>query len=111
MGHPCSADLGASSVRSVKRLKPGTWGWIGLTAYVAAWDALAPETLTGAFGRAVLHPRKRWQVIAAWGVTTAHLFHLLPKRFDPIYGFGCVLRVNRNASKAETKHKESVQAI
>lgn len=70
------------------RRSTGTIGWFGLTAYVIAWDMFAHETLSGAFGRAVLHPRARWPVILAWGVTTAHLFGVLPSRYDPLAHIG-----------------------
>lgn len=72
--------------------RTGTWGWIGLTAYVALWDAYAPETLSSAFGRAILHPRARWPVVALWGVTTAHLFGALPASLDPIARVGNAMR-------------------
>lgn len=74
------------------KIRAGTVGWVGLTAYVAVWDAYAPETLSGAFGRAVLHPKARWPVVALWGLTTAHLFGVLPRRYDPIARVGYALR-------------------
>lgn len=81
----------------------GTWGWLGLTAYVIAWDTFAPETLSGAFGRAVLHPRARWPVILAWSITTAHPFGALPSRYDPIAHIGRrfpVTKATRDQRKA-----------
>lgn len=85
--------------------RAGTWGWIGLTAYVTLWDSFANETLSGAFKRAVLHPRARWPVIAAWGVTTAHLFKVLPPRADPIARLGHIVQPVLNP-----KHKQCTQA-
>lgn len=73
----------------------GTIGWAGLTAYVLAWDMFATETLSGAFGRAVLHPRARWPVVLSWTITTAHLFGVLPSRYDPLARVGRVVPVTK----------------
>lgn len=66
------------------KLRTSTKGWLGLAAYVAAWDLLAPETLSVGFADAVHHPRRRWQVLAAWAFITAHLFCVLPPQVDPL---------------------------
>lgn len=66
------------------RLRPSTRGWIGLAVYVAAWDLLAPETLSQGFADAWHHPRRRWQLLAAWAFITAHLFTVLPRQYDPL---------------------------
>lgn len=59
----------------------GTKGWIGLVAYITAFDLYAiytdKETLSGAFYKAVQHPRQRWLVIVLWLYTTGHLFNIL----------------------------------
>lgn len=69
-------------------LRNGTKAWIGLTAYVVAYDGWAAlkkkETLSQAFYQAVQHPVKRWQVGVLWTYLTCHLFHLIPERFDPL---------------------------
>jgi len=65
-------------------LRGGTLGWLLLAWFVTAWDVFAEETLSTAFWRAVRNPRKRWLVIVLWAYVTAHLFHLLPQRFDPL---------------------------
>lgn len=69
-------------------MRVGTAGWIGLAAYVAGWDWFASEELSTAFGRALAHPVRRWPVIVAWTVTTAHLFRLIPRRWDPFHALG-----------------------
>ncbi len=63
-------------------LRPATKGWIGLAIYVTAWDILAPETLSRGFYEATRHPVKRWPLTLAWAFITAHLFRLLPERYD-----------------------------
>lgn len=74
----------------MKRLKSGTTGWVLLASFVVGWDigvALrgGGETLSSSFRRALLHPKARWPVIVAWGITTAHLFGRLPRNLDPFY--------------------------
>lgn len=66
----------------------GMIGWVGLTAYVIAWDRFADETLSMAFGKALLHPRVRWPTIAVWAAVTGHLFGIIPERVDPIHHLG-----------------------
>lgn len=66
------------------RLRSSTKGWLGLAAYVVAWDLLADETLSQGFADAWRHPRRRWQVLAAWAFITAHLFCALPAPLDPL---------------------------
>lgn len=69
--------------------------WLGLAAYVAAYDtwaiATGRETLSTAFHRASRHPVARWPVVAAVGVTVVHLYGRLPKRFDPFHGYSSVV--------------------
>lgn len=56
----------------------GSYLWAGLIAYVVAVDMYAllseKETLSDACTRMLGSPIKRWAVIAAWGLTTKHLF-------------------------------------
>lgn len=72
--------------------RPGGWGWIGLAAYVGIWDAFAGETLSGAFGRAVEHPVKRWLVTLGVALTVAHLYKTLPDSADPFHHIGRLIR-------------------
>jgi hypothetical protein len=58
----------------------GHHGWVALAAFVAAWDLTQEETLSAAFRRTPT-PIKT----LAWGVTTAHLFGVLPRQIDPFY--------------------------
>lgn len=59
----------------------GAKGWFILAAYVVAWDALAKETLSCAFLRRRTHP----VIVLAWSGLSAHLFGVLPRRYDPLY--------------------------
>lgn len=66
----------------------GGRGWLGLVLYVTMWDAWAAlsrnETLSMAFYRSLRHPRHRLGTISLWAYITAHLFHVIPDRFDPL---------------------------
>ena len=81
----------------MSRIRPGGWAWIGLASGITITDigliVAKKETMSEIFGTALLHPIKRWPVIAAWSIVTLHLFgNLLPpfcrilKRLDPISG-------------------------
>ena len=69
----------------MERSKAGTAGWVGLGIYVAAWDILAPETLTSAFKRGREHKAASPLVVGALGVTALHLMGVLPEKIDPFY--------------------------
>lgn len=73
-------------------LRPSTKGWLGLATYITLWDLFAPETLSAGFDDAIHHPKRRWQVIAAWAYITAHLFVLIPRRVDPLRRLDCLRR-------------------
>ena len=73
-------------------MRPGNKAWIGLVAYIAGYDLWAAvsgnETLSSAFYRASQNPVKRTLLAALWAYLTAHLFHLLPDRWDPLRRLG-----------------------
>jgi hypothetical protein len=64
--------------------KGGGWGWLGLAAYVAAYDYWTirtnRETLSSAFGRSMRHPVARIGTVA---VTIQLLKHLLFPNWHP----------------------------
>ena len=68
-------------------MSEGDKAWLGLAAYIAAYDAWAVitrrETLSTAYYRAVLDPRRRWPTVIFWAILSAHLFRLPPERYDP----------------------------
>ncbi len=64
----------------------GQYAWLGLVAYVVAYDVVAllkdKRTLSGAFYSATTTKIGRVLLALLWGYLTAHLFRLLPKRYD-----------------------------
>lgn len=63
--------------------------WIGLAAFVVAYDTWAirtrRETLSMAFTRAISHPMKRWPTLVGSTVLYTHL--VLPRKYhkyDPV---------------------------
>lgn len=64
-------------------------GWFLLAGYVAAYDLWAirtnRETLSSAFLRAVQHPINKWPTIFVWAGLTAHLFNIMPDKYDPLH--------------------------
>jgi hypothetical protein len=76
----------------------GPVAWLGLTGYVVLYDVFAlkssRETLSSAFFRGLQHPIKRWPVALRWAILTGHLFHLIPRKLDPIHQLtGLIIRV------------------
>lgn len=60
----------------------GTAGWAGILAVAGVFDYFATETLSHAFKRAVHeHPVA---TIGAYSLLTAHLFGLIPEKYDPL---------------------------
>lgn len=72
----------------------GTWGWVGLAVYVAAWDFTMSESLTHSFERGMNHDIGRLAVLGATAYTVGHLVGLLPKRLDLFYA---ILEINNEA--------------
>lgn len=72
-------------------LKRSWIGWLLLGGFVLVWDRYC-ETLSSGFYRAILHKHKRPFVVAAWLITSLHLFQRLPKKLDPFCYMGRVFR-------------------
>lgn len=75
------------------KVRPSGVAWFGLVIYVSIIDIFLLKkkqvvgqpycSMSEAFGDALRHPRKRWPIIAIWGVLTVHLFGvLIPSKFD-----------------------------
>ena len=66
----------------------GELAWVGLTLYIVCYDIWAArtgnETLSSAFYAALKHPVRRWPTTLVWSYITAHLFHLIPAKYDPL---------------------------
>jgi hypothetical protein len=69
-------------------MNEGDVAWVGLAAYIAAYDIWAVytgrPTLSAAFYRAAQHPKGRLITMACWSYLTAHLFRIIPRFLDPI---------------------------
>lgn len=85
-------------------LTSGTKGWIGLVAYVLAYDLYAirygKQTLSSAFYEALKHPQRRWLVIISWAYLTRHLFGLDRYRWNDIR-----LALVRKGQRGEESHR------
>ena len=70
----------------------GDIAWIGLAAYIAAYDGYAVltknDTMSMSFYRALKSPKRRWPTVLVWSYITIHLFKFLPDRFDPLRRLG-----------------------
>ena len=70
----------------MKDIDEGHYAWLGLVAYVIAYDAIAivkgKRTLSNAFYTATGQRRTKLALIMLWGYLTAHLFRWLPKEYD-----------------------------
>lgn len=71
----------------MNKLRPSTKAWIGLGAYVAAYDILAPkgETLSEGVDRMLEHDKCKYVAIGGVALTAAHLINLLPPKYDPFH--------------------------
>lgn len=76
------------------KVSEGDAAWIGLLAYVAAYDAYAMvtghETLSSSYYRALTDPKRRWLTITVWAGLTGHLFKLIPRKYDPLAQVGTI---------------------
>lgn len=86
-----------------KGLRPATWAWFGLAAYITLADAalIAGErkgwdrycTMSTAFKEALGSPVRRWQLILLWATITLHLFPILvPEKIQPYEPMGFIGR-------------------
>lgn len=64
-------------------LRPGYNGWAGVAAVVVAAEALDKRTMSSAFEEARRHPIAGPAVCGFWAALTAHLFGIIPDRYDP----------------------------
>jgi hypothetical protein len=59
-------------------LTPGDKAWFIMSGGIVSYDvwaiATGRQTMTEACRTALHHPKHKWYVIAAWGLTTKHLF-------------------------------------
>lgn len=66
----------------------GDMAWLGLVAYVAAYDVYAilskRDTLSGSYARALSSPRRRWPTLLFAAYVNGHLNQVIPARLDPL---------------------------
>lgn len=63
-------------------------GWLGLVVYVAAWDYAVAGSSGASLTYGFQHAPHRDLLVLAWGITTLHLFGLLPRNVDPFIWAG-----------------------
>lgn len=66
-------------------VKPGARGWLLVAWVVITCDLLEQPTLSEAFRDFSRTPAGRPVSIAGWALLTAHLFGLIPRRYDPVH--------------------------
>jgi hypothetical protein len=67
----------------MKKLSPGTAGWLSVGAVVVAAELLDTKTMSEAFREASRHPVAGPVVVTTWVVLSAHLLGILPPKYDP----------------------------
>lgn len=66
------------------RPKPGTTGWIATTAVIIAAELLDEKTMSTGFRNYSRDPVGRYVMLPAWAYLTAHLFGVIPVKYDPL---------------------------
>jgi uncharacterized membrane protein YgdD (TMEM256/DUF423 family) len=82
----------------MKKLNPGTAGWISVAAVVIAADVLDARTMSEVFRETARHPVGGPVMLIGWAILTAHLFGTLPQKYDPIHNAAEFVRRERNLS-------------
>ena len=65
-------------------MSPGRKKWASLLAYILLLEVLPGDTLTRAHQKAILNPIKRWPILVTHAYIVAHLWDLIPRRYDPL---------------------------
>lgn len=73
----------------MKRLSPGAAGWVSVGAVVVVAEVIDARTMSEAFHAASRHPVAGPAMAITWSVLSAHLFGIIPDRYDPIHLFAC----------------------
>lgn len=69
------------------RLSPGAGGWIAVGIAVAVAEIADTKTMSTAFREAMEDPVLGPAICIGYGVLTAHLFGMIPQRYDPLHLF------------------------
>lgn len=79
------------------RMKPGATGWAITGAVILAAELLDSRTMSDAFRDLSRSPSGRYVLLPGWMYLTAHLFGLVPVKYDPLSQLW--LYVKRNSSE------------
>lgn len=66
------------------KLRPGATGWVAVGSVIVAAELLDSRTMSEGFRDLSRTPIGRYALTFGWGMLTAHLFGLIPPKFDPI---------------------------
>lgn len=64
--------------------KPGSTGWFATLAVIVAAELLDEKTMSTGFRNYSRDPRGKYVMIPAWAYLTAHLFGVIPAKYDPL---------------------------
>lgn len=67
------------------QVRPGDRGWLIAGAVVIAADLIDERTLSDSFREFSRTPYGLAVLIPAWALLTAHLFGIIPEKYDPFY--------------------------
>lgn len=71
----------------MRRLSPGTAGWVAVGVAVIVAELLDEKTMSEAFRDVSRHKIAGPVMLFAWGTLTAHLFGVIPPNRDPLHLF------------------------
>lgn len=66
------------------RARAHSGGWLAILGIVILADMTGDRTMSQAFRDLSRHPVGGPVVLCAWGIVTAHLFGVIPSRYDPL---------------------------
>jgi len=72
-------------VSARKRIPPGWNGWIAVGTAVVIAELVDDRTMSEAFHYASRNRYAGPLMAVSWGVLSAHLFGVIPARFDPLH--------------------------
>lgn len=66
-------------------VKPGARGWLATALVIIAADLIDERTLSESFLEFSRTPSGRVVSACGWGYLTAHMFGVIPPRYDPLH--------------------------
>jgi hypothetical protein len=64
---------------------PGTAGWIAVAIAVTVAEITDSRTMSEAFASSLKHPVAGPAICIGYGILTAHLFGMIPPKYDPLH--------------------------